>query len=157
MKKLLAILALSLLLSGNAFAGVFDAPEKTFFGKIKWAIKDLNPVDYFEKRKKCQEWADRMDTVAIGKQRYKSCIDSGHSSLNCELEFPRPFLHMVSWSDIHRLMDTRQPKEITRVLAKSLDALNAEVSVTGQKVNLHLELGVETPNPKLLNTERTSG
>ena len=74
-----------------------------------------------------------------------------------ELEFPRPFLRMVSWSDIHRLMDTRKPKEITRVLAKSLDALNAEVSVTGQKVNLHLELGVETPNPKLLTTERTSG
>ena len=43
------------------------------------------------------------------------------------------------------------------MLAKSLDALNAEVSVTGQKVNLHLELGVETPNPKLLTTERTSG
>ena len=38
-----------------------------------------------------------------------------------------------------------------------LDALNAEVSVTGQKVKLHLGLGVEGTNLKLLTTARTSG
>ena len=77
MKKLLGILVLGLLLSGNAYAAnVFNTPtEKTFFHKLKWAIKDLNPIDYFEKRKKCQEWADRMDTVAIGKKIYKSCME----------------------------------------------------------------------------------
>jgi len=37
-----------------------------------------------------------------------------------------------------------------------LDALNAEVSVTGQKVKLHLGLGVEGTNLKLLTTARTS-
>ena len=38
-----------------------------------------------------------------------------------------------------------------------LDALNAEVSVTGQKVKLRLGLGVEGANLKLLTTARTSG
>ena len=47
MKKLLGIIVLGLLLSG---------------------------CDYFEKRKICQAFADRQDTVAIGKAKYKHCM-----------------------------------------------------------------------------------
>ena len=35
---------------------------------------DINPVKYFEKRKECKEWADRADTVYLGKERYKDCM-----------------------------------------------------------------------------------
>ena len=38
-----------------------------------------------------------------------------------------------------------------------LDALNAEVSVTGQKVKLHLGLGVEHQDSRLITTAQTSG
>jgi len=47
MKKLLGIIVRGLLLSG---------------------------CDYFEKRKICQAFADRQDTVAIGKAKYKHCM-----------------------------------------------------------------------------------
>ena len=84
MKKILGILVLGLLCT-SSFEKDAHADETwecllynrdcSLAHKLKWAIKDLNPVDYFEKRKKCQEWADRMDTVAIGKKRYKSCME----------------------------------------------------------------------------------
>ena len=43
--------------------------------KAESAIDDINPVNYFKNKKKCQEWADNADTVARGKTRYKDCMD----------------------------------------------------------------------------------
>ncbi len=51
MKKLLGILVLGLLLGA------------------------LASCDYLDKRKKCQQRADRMDTVALGKRLYKNCME----------------------------------------------------------------------------------
>ena len=39
------------------------------------AVDDINPVNYFKKRKECKERQDRADTVAIGKSWYKECMD----------------------------------------------------------------------------------
>ena len=75
MKKILGIIVLSLLLSSNAYSGsVFPSlnTEKNIFEK---AFDAVNPLNYFEKKKKCQAIADRMDTVRIGKIRYKECMD----------------------------------------------------------------------------------
>lgn len=41
------------------------------------AIDDLNPLNYFKRRKECQNRADRADTVAQGKRIYKSCMENG--------------------------------------------------------------------------------
>ena len=38
-------------------------------------LDDLNPLNYFEKRKECLRRKDNADTVAIGKRIYKSCMD----------------------------------------------------------------------------------
>jgi hypothetical protein len=75
-KKLLGIIVLSLLLSGNVYAqtllGKILEEDKNIFEKAADAI---NPLNYFKKKKKCQAIADRMDTVRIGKIRYKECMD----------------------------------------------------------------------------------
>ena len=39
-------------------------------------LDDLNPLNYFKNKKKCQAWADRADTVAMGKRRYKDCMEN---------------------------------------------------------------------------------
>ena len=78
MKKLLGIIVLSLLLSGNAYSedsllkrkGLLK--EKNIFEKAADAI---NPLNYFKKKKKCQSKADSADTVRIGKRWYKECMD----------------------------------------------------------------------------------
>ena len=78
MKKILAIMVLGLFMSGNAYSGDSLAKrkgwliEKNIFEK---AFDAVNPLNYFEKKKKCQAIADRMDTVRIGKIRYKECMD----------------------------------------------------------------------------------
>jgi len=75
MKKLLSIIVLGLLLSGNAYSGsVFPSlnTEKNIFEK---AFDAVNPLNYFEKKKKCQDRADNADTVRIGKRWYKECMD----------------------------------------------------------------------------------
>jgi len=88
MKKLLGIVVVSLLLiifSSTAQAACtlkqlqrgtcdYRFPERSFFDKVGDALDDINPLNYFEKRKKCQDQADRMDTVAEGKRRYKNCM-----------------------------------------------------------------------------------
>ena len=85
MKKLLGIVVLGLVLiifSNTAQAactlkqlqrGTCD--ERSFFDKVGDALDDINPLNYFEKRKKCQDQADRMDTVAIGKRYFKHCME----------------------------------------------------------------------------------
>ena len=80
MKKLLGILVLGLLL--GALASCDDGSINCrFYGnctsleKLKNNITDLNPIDYFEKRKECQARADRADTVAAGKRRFKYCME----------------------------------------------------------------------------------
>ena len=44
--------------------------------RIKF-FKKITGISYFEKRKKCKEWADRASTVYMGKKRYKSCMEEG--------------------------------------------------------------------------------
>ena len=41
---------------------------------ISDTIDDLNPLNYFEKRKECLRRKDNADTVAIGKRIYKNCM-----------------------------------------------------------------------------------
>ena len=54
----------------------FDLPTlKTFADIAGNHLKINNTLDYFEKRKKCQEEADRADTVAEGKRYYKNCME----------------------------------------------------------------------------------
>ena len=36
---------------------------------------NLNPMNYFNKRKECLRRKDNADTVAIGKRIYKLCMD----------------------------------------------------------------------------------
>ena len=78
MKKLLGIIVLGLLLSGNAYSqtllGKMESERKNIFEKAADAI---NPLNYFKKKKKCQAQADRADTVAIGKNYYKHCMSRG--------------------------------------------------------------------------------
>ena len=50
--------------------------EKGFFERQWDNLPDLpNPKKYLEKRKKCKQVADDQDTVAIGKLRYKECMN----------------------------------------------------------------------------------
>ena len=74
---ILGIIVLSLLLSGNAYSAAIgdDLFKRSIFEKAGDALDDLNPLNYFKKRKKCQAIADNMDTVRIGKIRYKECMD----------------------------------------------------------------------------------
>ena len=78
MKKILIIAVFSLFFAIDSYA--LEKSECYLYGKncsLLYKIKrsDLNPLNYFEKRKECKEWADRADTVYRGKQRYKSCMD----------------------------------------------------------------------------------
>ena len=79
MQKVLGIIVLSLLLSGNAYSAAIgdDLFKRSIFEKAGDALDDLNPLNYFKKRKKCQAQADRADTVAIGKNYYKHCMSRG--------------------------------------------------------------------------------
>ncbi len=42
---------------------------------VENTLDDLNPLNYFEKRKQCLRRKDNADTVAIGKRIYKSCME----------------------------------------------------------------------------------
>ena len=84
MKKFLGIIVLGLLFVSidlsNPTKVVADMgkPLPSIYGKKGWFEKkldDLNPITYFEKRKKCKQVADDQDTVAIGKLRYKECMN----------------------------------------------------------------------------------
>ena len=79
MKKLLGIIVLSLLMSGNVYSAAIgdDLFKRSIFEKAGDALDDLNPLNYFKKRKKCQAQADRADTVADGKNYYKHCMSRG--------------------------------------------------------------------------------
>ncbi|MDA9662821.1 hypothetical protein N9T41_03720 [Candidatus Pelagibacter sp.] len=95
MKKILGILVLGLLLiifSGTAQAkcsldkmfsddfkiikknGEAYCVKKNLFNRAGDAIDDLNPLNYFEKRKRCQARADLSDNVALGKIHFKHCM-----------------------------------------------------------------------------------
>ena len=76
MKKLLGILVLGLLfilidLSNptrvEAIKYLSELDKRGWVEKQLDKVPDLNPVNYFEKRKKCKESAGDADTVAIGK------------------------------------------------------------------------------------------
>ena len=75
-KKLLGILVLGLLfilidLSNptrvEALKDLSELDKRGWLEKQLDKVPDLNPVNYFEKRKKCKESAGDADTVAIGK------------------------------------------------------------------------------------------
>ena len=51
--------------------------DTSIWYKVGNTIDDINPLNYFKKRKKCQAQADRADTVAIGKNYYKHCMSRG--------------------------------------------------------------------------------
>ena len=74
MKKLLSLIIVSLLLSGNAYAMVtleeLQNKNKPWYKKI-----EVPGVNYFKKRKDCKDYADRADSVYLGKQRYKTCME----------------------------------------------------------------------------------
>jgi hypothetical protein len=76
MKKLLGIMVLGLLLSGNAF-GVSLKELQELQNKNKPLYKKIEVpgVNYFKKRKDCKDYADRADSVYLGKQRYKTCME----------------------------------------------------------------------------------
>ena len=79
MKKLLGIVVLCLLfilidLSNPTAVKAASIPTLDKRGWIEKKLDDLNPVTYFEKRKECKEWADRADSVYLGKERYKDCM-----------------------------------------------------------------------------------
>ena len=38
-------------------------------------VDNINPINYVTKRSKCQDRADRADTVSMGKRWYKECMD----------------------------------------------------------------------------------
>ena len=75
MKKLLSLIIVSLLLSGNAYAMVtleeLQNKNKPWYKKI-----EVPGVNYFKKRKDCKDYADRADSVYLGKQRYKTCMEN---------------------------------------------------------------------------------
>ena len=86
MKKLLGIVVLGLLfisidLSNPTRVEAAKKFEDVYPDKRGWLEKqldkvpDLNPVNYFEKRKKCKGVADRADTVHTGKIYYEQCMN----------------------------------------------------------------------------------
>ena len=84
MKKLLGILVLGLLFISidlsnptrvEALKDLSELDKRGWLEKQLDKVPDLNPVNYFEKRKKCKESADDADTVAIGKIWYKQCMN----------------------------------------------------------------------------------
>jgi len=76
MKKVILILIAGLLLSGNAYAATLKEvlakreEEKAWYKKI-----EVPGVNYFKKRKDCKDYADRADSVYLGKQRYETCME----------------------------------------------------------------------------------
>ena len=92
MKKLLGIVVMVLLFSNTAQAkckidemfsddykiikknGETYCVKKSLFNRAGDVIDDLNPLNYFQKRKKCQAQADTEDTVAEGKIHFKHCM-----------------------------------------------------------------------------------
>ena len=85
MKKILGIIVLSLLLSGNVYSATLDDlinGGTSIWYKVGNTIDDINPLNYFKKRKKCQARADRQDTVAEGKKQYKRCMDNPNDYWN---------------------------------------------------------------------------
>ena len=95
MKKILGIVIFTLLFISidlikpnkvEACHNIFDditGYKHSSFEKLKCkagsAIDDINPINYFKNKKKCQARADNAETVAIGKRWYKDCMDNPHN------------------------------------------------------------------------------
>jgi hypothetical protein len=76
MKKLLSLIIVSLLLSGNAFGVSLKELQELQNKNKPWYKKiEVPGVNYFKKRKDCKDYADRADSVYLGKQRYKTCME----------------------------------------------------------------------------------
>ena len=75
MKKLLVIIVLVLLVCSKAFAmetlKELQNKNKPWYKKI-----EVPGVNYFKKRKDCKDYADRADSVYLGKQKYKTCMEN---------------------------------------------------------------------------------
>ena len=80
MKKILIIITFILFFTQNSQADDFYYcsinDTCSFFGKMKHKIKNLNPKKIYANRKKCQDLADKSNTVADGKKFFKKCIKS---------------------------------------------------------------------------------
>ena len=76
MKKLLSLIIVSLLLSGNAFGVSLKELQELQNKNKPWYKKiEVPGVNYFKKRKDCKDYADRADSVYLGKQKYKTCME----------------------------------------------------------------------------------
>ena len=67
MKKAILIIVLGLLFISIDLSN----PTRVEAG---W-FDDINPLKYFEKRKKCKEESERMETTRLEKMRYKDCMN----------------------------------------------------------------------------------
>ena len=76
MKKILGIIVLGLLVCSKAFGVSLKELQELQNKNKPWYKKiEVPGVNYFKKRKDCKDYADRADTVAIGKRWYKDCMD----------------------------------------------------------------------------------
>ncbi len=78
MKKILGMVVMCLFLSVGAYAmeSLQDLLDKDKPWYKKLSIKK-NPVSkYMKKRNDCKDYADRADTVYLGKQRYETCMEN---------------------------------------------------------------------------------
>ena len=83
MKKLLRILVLGLLfisidLSNPTTVKAITLEEllkEQRMSKTESFLNKLNPLNYFEKRKRCKEESERMETTYSEKRYYKNCMD----------------------------------------------------------------------------------
>jgi len=77
-KKILIIIFVSLLFGLNVYTmeTLKDLQNKDKPWYKKLSIKK-NPVSkYIKKRNDCKDYADRADSVYLGKQRYKTCMEN---------------------------------------------------------------------------------
>jgi len=76
MKKLLVIIVLGLLLCSKAFGVSLKELQELQNKNKPWYKKiEVPGVNYFKKRKDCKDYADRADSVYLGKQKYKTCME----------------------------------------------------------------------------------
>ena len=70
-------MVLGLLVCSKAF-GVSLGELQELQNKNKpWYKKiEVPGVNYFKKRKDCKDYADRADSVYLGKQKYKTCMEN---------------------------------------------------------------------------------
>ena len=87
MKKLLGILVLGLLFisiglsnpttveAAKTLEEVAESLGKKKMGWFEKKLDDINPANYFKKRKECKEDSERMESTYLEKEYYKDCMN----------------------------------------------------------------------------------